>query len=226
MINDETKKYVDKINTFINAGENNKYFDNNNNENNYDKNNLNNNNVHNSDKEKDEKDETNDAENSNNEKNNIINMNGIIDIFSVVPKSRLLKITENSILCNSKLEKIIKIPEKKKIVYSERFCVLTKKNFSYYKSKECFLKLTKPLLSINLKNVTRVEQDKLDDTSYYFGLICAINEDTKNYLDKINTYISVEDNNSEVFLLGFRSNNKDLIIKWIVILNYLIQNYK
>ena len=82
------------------------------------------------------------------------------------------------------------------------------------------------MLSINLKNVTRVEQDKLDDTSYYFGLICAINEDTKNYLDKINTYISVEDNNSEVFLLGFRSKNKDLIIKWIVILNYLIQNYK
>ena len=163
---------------------------------------------------------------NNNKNNNLVNINGLIDIFSVIPKNKLLKLTDNSIICTSKLEKIIKIPEKDKIVYSERFCVLTKKNFSYYKSKECFLKLNKPLLSINLKNITRVEQDKLDDTSYYFGLICVINEDTKNYLDKINTYISVEDNNSEVFLLGFRSKNKDLIIKWIVILNYLLQNYE
>jgi hypothetical protein len=111
-------------------------------------------------------------------------------------------------------------------VYSERFCVLTKKNFSYYKSKESYLKLNKPLLSISLKNILKVEQAILDDTSYYFGLICAINDETKQFLDKINTFINIEENNSEEFLLGFRSKNKDLIIKWIVILNYFVENYE
>ena len=124
------------------------------------------------------------------------------------------------------MEKIIKFPEKNKIIYNERFCVLTKKNFSYYKSKESYLNMTNPLLSIDLKNIIKVEQTILDDISYYFGLICSINNDTKKYIDKINTFINIVENNDEEFLLGFRSKNKDLIIKWIVILNYFIYNYE
>jgi hypothetical protein len=189
---------------------------------------TNNNNIDNVDNKENYK--TNDNYDNNNmndnENKNLINLNGLVDIFSIIPKKKLLKLNENSIICNSKLEKIIKIPEKKKIVYSERFCVLTKKNFSYYKSKESYLKLNKPLLSISLKNILKVEQAILDDTSYYFGLICAINDETKQFLDKINTFINIEENNSEEFLLGFRSKNKDLIIKWIVILNYFVENYE
>ena len=157
---------------------------------------------------------------------NISNINKVIDIFSIIPKSKILKLNDNSIICNSMLEKIIKIPEKNKIIYNERFCVLTKKNFSYYKSKESYLNLAKPFYSIDLKNIKKVEQTILDDTSYYFGLICTINDDTKDLIDKINTFINLDDNNSKEFLLGFRSKNKDLIIKWIVILNYFIENYE
>jgi len=163
---------------------------------------------------------------SNNEKKDIFDIKGIIDIFSIIPKNKLLKLKDNSIICNSILEKIIKIPDNNKIVYNERFCILTKKYFSYYKSKESYLNLSRPMLSISLKNILKVEQTILDDTSYYFGLICAINDDTKKFIDKINTFINIGENNSEEFLLGFRSKNKDLIIKWIVILNYFIENYE
>ena len=164
--------------------------------------------------------------NSLNNNDNMKNINKIIDINSIIPEEKLSKLNETSIICNSTLEKIIKIPSKNKITYNERFCLLTKKKFSYYKSKESYLKMNKPLLSIDLKNVEKVEQTIFDDNSYYFGLICFINEDTKQYVEKINTFISPGENSSEEFLLGFRSKNKDLIIKWIVILNYLIENYK
>ena len=162
----------------------------------------------------------------NKETRNIFNINQIFNIYNIIPKNKLLKLNDNSIICNSILEKIIKFPEKNKIIYNERFCVLTKKNFSYYKSKESYLNMTKPLLSIDLKNIIKIEQTILDDTSYYFGLICSINNDTKKYIDKINTFINIGENNDEEFLLGFRSKNKDLIIKWIVILNYFIDNYE
>jgi len=161
--------------------------------------------------------------NINNKNTNILNINKIMDIHSIIPKNKLLKLNDDSIICNSVLEKIIKIPERNKIVYNERFCILTKTNFSYYKSKESYLNLSKPMLSINLKNIIKVEQTILDDTSYYFGLICIINDDTKKYIDKINTFINIGETNSEEFLLGFRSKNKDLIIKWIVVLNYFIE---
>ena len=161
---------------------------------------------------------------NNNEK--MKNVNKIIDINSIIPEEKLSKLNESSVICNSTLEKIIKIPSKNKITYNERFCLLTKKKFSYYKSKESYLKMNKPLLSIDLKNVEKVEQTILDDNSYYFGLICIINEDTKQFVDKINTFIGPGENSTEEFLLGFRSKNKDLIVKWIVILNYLIKNYK
>jgi len=154
------------------------------------------------------------------------NINKIIDINSIISEDKILKLNDTSIICNSTLEKIIKIPSKNKITYNQRFCLLTKKTFSYYKSKESYLKMNKPLLSIDLKNVKKVEQTILDDMSYYFGLICAINDDTKQFVNKINTFIGPAENSTEEFLLGFRSKNKDLIVKWIVILNYLIENYK
>ena len=169
-------------------------------------------------------DNTIDTKENKEENKNIVNANKCINIYNIIPKNKILNLDDNAIVCNGILEKIIKIPSKNKIVYNERFCVLTKKTFSYYKSKESYLNLNKPLLLIDLKNIKKVEQTILDDTSYYFGLICNINDDTKMFIDKINTFINIGENNTEEFLLGFRSKNKDLIIKWIVILNYLVEN--
>ena len=173
---------------------------------------------------KDNCDNTIDTKENKEENKNVVNANKCINIYNIIPKNKILNLDDNAIVCNSILEKIIKIPSKNKIVYNERFCVLTKKTFSYYKSKESYLNLNKPLLLIDLKNIKKVEQTILDDTSYYFGLICNINDDTKMFIDKINTFINIGENNTEEFLLGFRSKNKDLIIKWIVILNYLVEN--
>ena len=169
-------------------------------------------------------DNTIDTKENKEENKNIFITNKYINIYNIIPKNKISKLDDNAIVCNSILEKIIKIPSKNKIVYNERFCVLTKKTFSYYKSKESYLNLSKPLLLIDLKNIKKVEQTILDDSSYYFGLICNINDDTKMFIDKINTFINIGENNTEEFLLGFRSKNKDLIIKWIVILNYLVEN--
>ena len=169
-------------------------------------------------------DNTIDTKENKEENKNIFITNKYINIYNIIPKNKISKLDDNAIVCNSILEKIIKIPSKNKIVYNERFCVLTKKTFSYYKSKESYLNLSKPLLLIDLKNIKKVEQTILDDTSYYFGLICNINDDTKMFIDKINTFINIGENNTEEFLLGFRSKNKDLIIKWIVILNYLVES--
>jgi len=171
-------------------------------------------------------DNTIDTKENKEENKNILNPNKYINIYKIIPKNKISKLDDDAIICNSILEKIIKIPSKNKIIYNERFCVLTKKTFAYYKSKESYLNLSKPLLLIDLKNIKKVEQTILDDTSYYFGLICNINDDTKMYIDKINTFINIGENNMEEFLLGFRSKNKDLIIKWIVILNYLVENYE
>ena len=69
-----------------------------------------------------------------------------------------------------------------------------------------------------------MEQADLNDKTYYFGLICAINDDTRDFIDKINTFENIDRNNKDEFLIGFRSKNKELIMQWILILNYLIEN--
>ena len=155
-----------------------------------------------------------------NHKSNAIELN----IYNIFPKNKLMQMEDNSILCHGFLEKIIKIPSKNKFVYNERFCILTKKNFAYYKSKENYLNLWKPLFSIKLEFIKRVEQTVSDDKTFYFGLICLINDETKEYVNKINTFVNSNENNKDEFLIGFRSKNKELILKWIIILNYLIEN--
>ncbi len=135
-----------------------------------------------------------------------------------------MQLQDDSILCHGYFEKIIKIPKKNKIIYNDRFCILTKTTFAYYKSKENYLNLWKPLFSINIKNIKKVEQADLDDKTYYFGLICAINDETREYINKINTFENTNDFNKDEFLIGFRSKNIELIIQWILILNYLIEN--
>ena len=155
-------------------------------------------------------------------KTNVVELN----IDSIFPKNKLIQLEENSILCHGFLEKIIKIPTKNKFIYNERFCILTKKSFAYFKSKENYLNLWKPLFTIDLKNIKKVEQTVSDDKIFYFGLICIINDETRQYVDKINTFVNSNENNKDEFLIGFRSKNKELILKWIIILNYLIENYQ
>ena len=149
-----------------------------------------------------------------------------LNIYNIISKNKLEQLQENSILCHGLLEKIIKIPSKNKFIYNERFCVLTKKNFSYFKSKENYLNLWKPLFSIDVQYIKKIEQTVSDDKTFYFGLICAINDETRQYVKKINTFVNNNENNKEEFLIGFRSKNKEMILRWIMVLNYCLDNYQ
>ena len=164
--------------------------------------------------------------NNNINNNNNKKSSSELNIYNFISKNKLEQLQDNSILCNGFLEKIIKIPSKNKFIYNERFCVLTKKNFSYYKSKENYLNLWKPLFSIDLQYIKKIEQSVSDDKTFYLGLICAINDETREYVKKINTFVNDNENDKEEFLIGFRTKNKEFMLRWIILLNYFIDNYQ
>ena len=112
-----------------------------------------------------------------------------------------------------------------KIVYSERFCILTKNYFAYYKSKESYISLNKPLLLIYNNNIKRIENTSFRDNTYYFGIILEINDENKYLVDKVNSFVTNEDNSYEL-LLGFRTKEFKEMLKWVVILTYFTTQNK
>ena len=154
-----------------------------------------------------------------------LSTNNVSDIENIMSKEQISKLTDTDIICSDNLEKIIKVPEKNKVIYNQRFCLLTKKYFSYYMSKGCFLQLDKPLFRVENKNIKRIEQIYLGEDTYFFAIICEINDETRHYIDKINSFASMGENGTNEFLLGFRTSDIDLTIKWIILLNYFIMNH-
>ena len=143
-----------------------------------------------------------------------------LNIQNIIPKNKLTRLKEDEIIYSGTLEKILNIPESKKITYSKRFCVLTKKYFAYYKSKESFISLNKPMFVIENNDIIRTENTFLDGEGY-FGIICDVNERTRNLIYRVNSFVTKEENNSQL-LLGFRSNNYEEMTKWLILLNYFI----
>ena len=143
-----------------------------------------------------------------------------LNIQNIIPKKKLTRLKEDEIIYSGTLEKILNIPESKKITYSKRFCVLTKKYFAYYKSKESFISLNKPMFVIENNDIIRTENTFLDGEGY-FGIICDVNERTRNLIYRVNSFVTKEENNSQL-LLGFRSNNYEEMTKWLILLNYFI----
>jgi hypothetical protein len=147
------------------------------------------------------------------------NVNDFLDIKNIVPEYRLNHLKDNEIIYSGTLEKILKIPEKNKIAYSQRFCILTKNYFAYYKSKESYISLNKPMLLLNNNYILRIENTCFTDNTYYFGIICEVNNETKKYIEKVNSFVTKEDNVTEL-LLGFRTKEYEDMIKWVVVLTY------
>lgn len=143
-----------------------------------------------------------------------------INIKSIIPQIKLNRLKEDEIIFSGTLEKILNVPESKKLVYTSRFCVLTKKYFAYYKSKESFISLNKPMFVIENSDIIRTENTFLDGEGY-FGIVCDVNERTKNLVYRVNSFVTKEENNSQL-LLGFRSNKYEEMTKWLILLNYFI----
>ena len=164
------------------------------------------------------KTEKNDKSNYDNKK--IKNFN----IFQIIPEKKLFSLKEDDIVFASDLERMINDSDKGIITYSNRFCILTKSFFSYFSSKESFIRLKKPLFQINIQFITRIEEANLDENSYYFCLVFKLNEQIMNSIKNINSFTTVneEEKNEKESMLGFKSSDEDLVIKWVSILNFFM----
>ncbi len=164
------------------------------------------------------KTEKNDKSNYDNKK--IKNFN----IFQIIPEKKLFSLKEDDIVFASDLERMINNSDKGIITYSNRFCILTKSFFSYFSSKESFIRLKKPLFQINIQFITRIEEANLDENSYYFCLVFKLNEQIMNSIKNINSFTTVneEEKNEKESMLGFKSSDEDLVIKWVSILNFFM----
>jgi hypothetical protein len=145
------------------------------------------------------------------------------DIKNIISEYRLNHLKDDEIIYSGTLDKILKIPEKNTITYSQRFCIFTKNYFAYYKSKESYISLNKPMLVINNNLIIRIENTSLDGDNYYFGLICIVNDETKDIIKKVNSFVTKEGNICEL-LLGFRTKKYENMMKWVIILRYFISN--
>ncbi len=145
------------------------------------------------------------------------------EITNIISEYRLNHLKEDEIIYSGTLEKILKFPDKNSIIYSERFCIFTKNYFAYYKSKENFISLNKPMFKINNKFIIRIENTTLDGGSYYFGIICEVNDETRSLINKVNSFVTQEANTCEL-LLGFRAKEYSTMMKWVVVLKHFIYN--
>ena len=142
------------------------------------------------------------------------------NINKMIPKNKLKNKKEDEVIYSGTLEKILNEPQANKIVYTSRFCVLTKKYFAYYKSKESYISLNRPMLMIEKDDIIRIENTFLEGEGY-FGIVCEVNDKTKHLIDKVNYFVTNDDKGSQL-LLGFRSNKYEDMANWILMLNYFI----
>ena len=166
--------------------------------------------------------------NSNNDNNNIDAdndnrkvKNDEFNIKNIIPAYRLTHLRKDEIIYCGNLEKIFKIAGNNAITYSKRFCIFTKKYFSYYKSKEIYISINKPILQIENKYILRIEHTSLNNGNYYFGIICQVNEKTKDLIEKANSFVTNEGNTNEL-LLGFKTKDYKTMMKWVTVLKYFI----
>ena len=120
-------------------------------------------------------------------------------------------------------------------MYSMRFCILTIRDFKYYKSKAQFLRNLKPLCVVPIENILRVNLAKINKKSNKTDhmIICnkrgviKHNKSTLGHMfDNVeySSFINNEENNES--LLIFTSENVDFIYKWFMLLQCMIDKNK
>ena len=169
--------------------------------------------------------------NINMKKNNIHKKIKFPDVFSIVPEKIILESEGNELIFISELQKMININMKERVKYSSRFCMLTKDNFIIYNSKENYITLKKPLAIIPIKEINRIVLFKLSQDSSnfdHFYLCINRNKNTEIIYEQINTFFMNGENinNEQDALIMFKSFDKELIKKWYVIINFLIEYHK
>lgn len=169
--------------------------------------------------------------NINMKRNNLHKKIKFPDVFSIVPEKIILESEGNELIFISELQKMININMKERVKYSSRFCMLTKDNFIIYNSKENYITLKKPLAIIPIKEINRIVLFKLSQDSSnfdHFYLCINRNKNTEIIYEQINTFFMNGENinNEQDALIMFKSFDKELIKKWYVIINFLIEFHK
>ncbi len=153
------------------------------------------------------------------------------DLYTIVPEKLLKESDGNELLFVSELSKMININMKERVKYAERFCMLTKDNFVIYNSKENYITLKRPLAVLQTKDITRVvlfKLNKLANGFDHFYICFNKNPSTELVYCQINTFFMNEKiDKNDIYeneaLIMFKSNDKTLIKKWYVLLNYIIK---
>ena len=150
------------------------------------------------------------------------NINNPIDIHYFISEYKLTHLKDGDIVYSGLLEKVLHIPEKNSYSYSERFCVLTKNEFSYYKSKEYYISVNKPMLVVKNSYISSIEQLNSNTDYYYFIIVCEINDETKDFITKVNSFVTNEEGKYTNLLLSFRNKSSQYINRWVAALRYFI----
>lgn len=146
----------------------------------------------------------------------------------IVQKMKIANFFFKNILFYSDLKKVINITDR--IIYANRFCVLTEGEFKCYKSKENFIVVQSPLLTIplySIKNINIINMNRKGvqkTKTIHFGikfLKSEANRENSNEMDSSMMIDPSKDEDLDVEFFG--SNEGALIKKWIHEINSWIK---
>ena len=138
----------------------------------------------------------------------------------IVQKMKIANFFFKNVKFYSELKKVINITDR--IIYANRFCVLTKDEFKCYKSKEEFVVVQNPLLTIplySIKNVNIISMNRkgvVKNKNTHFGI--KYNKTSQNESESVESSLNIDMINGEdqqVDVEFFGSEESDLIKKWI-----------
>jgi len=125
------------------------------------------------------------------------------NIENIISPQKLHSKNKNEILFLGELQKIL---IKENLIFP-LFCTLTREKLNCYNSKANFIAMKKPYMIIYLNNVNNV--DLIKDNNSNLCLLFNLKEENEKHEKNI-----------------FMTKNKKMMFKWMLLLNYFIQQSK
>lgn len=127
-----------------------------------------------------------------------------LDIEQIIPEKKLHTKNDKELLYMGELL----------IDTNSLFCALTGESFSIYENKAQFISLKKPQQLIQLDNIISVDIKKENNE-----IFCLI-----NFITSANT--TLDSSGYHEGSLRVKAKNKELLFKWVVVLNFFVQKSK
>jgi len=136
--------------------------------------------------------------------------------FDYINKEKYLKCDFDFPIFQSEMIKI-EISKNNYIKKHIKYCVLTKREFSYYKSKESYFSQSNPLFKIYISQIKGCKRNpQINIKDFYLLDLIYYTEKTLNTKNN--------DNNLQQ-KVQLASNNEDILNKWICLINFICQEY-